>query len=468
MDDEAFHHPHSIGLGSSSSTFGPALNSTSYFSQTSTSPLPRTPEKKTTYTLQSMSMVAQSMGAMEASKKLDISNLMSPPELPPFDTFVQTAGASVAMGASLNDRSKLPNIPLSPPVSPCTSGSNSVEAVASGTISINDPILYPTSESATRPQPPLFNSEAVETINAARRLVDEHVANRPASLFREASPPRDDEYVLALHFRSQVMKKYSENPASWLQKERAQLIRDRAAGARLHSRSQTVGGRSLPALLPAAAKSTPQLQQGSARTAPIPRIPRTNQENRVTKRTSPAPRPIRAANNIPAVVSAVGPPTVTGAAPRQQAIRMPSATPEPRRIVAPNREDKDFGSLVNYCPPIDSLPNRPNSLKVDWKGQPIDVSGDPLSRLLHPDEQLLAANLRLDCATYLTSKRRIFIRRLECARTGKEFRKTDAQQACKIDVNKASKLWTAFEKVGWLEIDWMRPFLKGGDSGRAY
>jgi hypothetical protein len=97
---------------------------------------------------------------------------------------------------------------------------------------------------------------------------------------------------------------------------------------------------------------------------------------------------------------------------------------------------------------------------VDWKGQPIDLSSDPHAALLHPDELLLAGNLRLDCATYLTSKRRIFERRLQCLRTGKEFRKTDAQQACKIDVNKASKLWTAFEKVGWLNQNWVRSFLK--------
>jgi hypothetical protein len=79
--------------------------------------------------------------------------------------------------------------------------------------------------------------------------------------------------------------------------------------------------------------------------------------------------------------------------------------------------------------------------------------------LLHPDELILASNLRLDCATYLTSKRRIFLRRLECARIGKEFRKTDAQQACKIDVNKASKLWQAYDRVGWLDIQWMREYM---------
>ena len=42
---------------------------------------------------------------------------------------------------------------------------------------------------------------------------------------------------------------------------------------------------------------------------------------------------------------------------------------------------------------------------------------------------------------------------------GNEFKKTNAQQACKIDVNKASKLWTAFENVGWLHIDWVRKYM---------
>jgi hypothetical protein len=70
----------------------------------------------------------------------------------------------------------------------------------------------------------------------------------------------------------------------------------------------------------------------------------------------------------------------------------------------------------------------------------------------------LAANLRLDAATYLTSKRRMFIARLNCLKISKEFRKTDAQQACKIDVNKASKLWTAFDKVGWLDKHWVARF----------
>lgn len=34
---------------------------------------------------------------------------------------------------------------------------------------------------------------------------------------------------------------------------------------------------------------------------------------------------------------------------------------------------------------------------------------------------------------------------------GVAVQRTDAQKACRIDVNKASRLFAAFEKVGWLQ-----------------
>ena len=40
-----------------------------------------------------------------------------------------------------------------------------------------------------------------------------------------------------------------------------------------------------------------------------------------------------------------------------------------------------------------------------------------------------------------------------------EFRKTDSQKACKIDVNKASKLWSAYEKIGWFDLRFITPHL---------
>jgi hypothetical protein len=98
----------------------------------------------------------------------------------------------------------------------------------------------------------------------------------------------------------------------------------------------------------------------------------------------------------------------------------------------PIHEDTDFNSLPDYSPPIFTL-NDTGFPECNWKGEPFDLSKDPESHLLHPEEISLAANLRMDCATYLTNKRRIFIACIERLKVGKDFKKTNSQQACKID-----------------------------------
>ncbi|WAO87160.1 SWIRM domain-containing protein [Fusarium falciforme] len=367
--------------------------------------------------LNSMGPPAHPASSM-ASKKYDLSSLMSPPDQV-HDSFNHGHHQSdISKPATSNNSSKHP-MPMSPPISPYSKAMSTAETPTTPPHQVKDPVLYPAEEVPSSPaQTPLFAPAELED---HRRIVDDHVRARSPTSFAGVIPPKREEYELALTFRSQVMKHYTANRKAWLLKERAFLEADRRAHAQ---RYHTI----LPAAKPAAAK--PTRARG----------------DRVQKPQS-APRPIR---------------THPGAAttgPIRPTPRV-SATPEPsRRVVAPNREDKDFRALPDYCPPLNSLPNRPNSLKVDWKGQPVDLSNDPHVSLLHPDEVSLASNLRLDCATYLTSKRRIFERRLLCLRNNKEFRKTDAQQACKIDVNKASKLWTAFDRVGWLDADWVRQYL---------
>ncbi|KAG6009576.1 hypothetical protein E4U21_001943 [Claviceps maximensis] len=377
------------------------------------------------------------MPSME-SKKSNIASLMSPPDVI-LDSFHQgysavrrSNGGSGSNGSNGSDKQAMSHqkqrhehqpLPMSPPISPYSkpiATANSLSSTLPGQ-SVKDPVLYPVDEHspASPPAQPLF---APAELEHHQRIVDEHVRARSRSSFGGVPPPRREDYELALTFRSQVMKHYTANPKGWLRKERALLEADRRAGAQ---RYHTI----MPAKPVAAARPFKQ------------------RVDRVSKPQA-APRPIRTIA------------TTNGTSPTSRPAGRTSATPEPcRRVVAPNREDKDFNSIVDYCPPVDTLPDRANSLKVDWKGQPIDLSSDPFANLLHPDELLLAGNLRLDCATYLTSKRRIFERRLQCLRTKKEFRKTDAQQACKIDVNKASKLWTAFEKVGWLDARWISQFL---------
>ncbi|KAI6080916.1 hypothetical protein F4821DRAFT_273517 [Hypoxylon rubiginosum] len=363
-------------------------------------------------------------------KPLDISNLMSPPEATRFDSFLQRRDSKPA-GPIVSDMRRMgPVPPLSPPISPATKVvDHPIHVVPSPNTPVKDPILYPAQDVTNSPQQrPLFGQD--EPIGV-RRIVDEHVNARPANLFREATPPNREDYELVLFFSSKVMELYRRDPNAWRKREHDQLIKDRQARARNHPKLQPI--------LPAKA---PQIRKETQRA----RVAKPAKVVKATQSQSTAPRPIRSY-----------PTTGSG-----QPNRVPSATPDPssRRAVAPNREDKDFAALQNFCPPLETLANlKPNSLKVDWKGSPIDLSNDPHRNLLHPDELILAANLRLDCATYLTSKRRMFIRRLECLNVGKEFRKTDAQQACKIDVNKASKLWTAFDKVGWLNKAHMGPYM---------
>ncbi|KAK4442573.1 SWIRM domain-containing protein FUN19 [Podospora aff. communis PSN243] len=405
----------------------PAIHCSSSF--TSTSFLPPTPTRD----VQDMRPESNApAAAVDAKKPCDISNLMSPPEQVPYESFrhFELGTKSQRQGSVIEVRRQAP---LSPPFSPPRSS----WAVAGGpppptSTGLQDPILFPLADNAgSPPAGPLFN-QTEEASAAARQLVDEHIASRSSSLFREATPPRREDYELALYFKSSCLKMFTENRKAYFLKERELRQADRKNMAMARPMVK------LPPILPASRPALPKPQ--------IPRstVARIQKPKSPTKMKAPGPRPIRAT-----------PTTV------RQTIRV-SATPEPRvRTVAPNREDKDFLALEDYCPPLSSLPNKANSLKVDWKGNALDLSKDPHAHLLHPDELSLAAGLRLDCATYLTSKRRIFIRRLECAKQfpPKEFRKTDAQQACKIDVNKASKLWVAYDKVGWLDSKWIQKYL---------
>lgn len=106
--------------------------------------------------------------------------------------------------------------------------------------------------------------------------------------------------------------------------------------------------------------------------------------------------------------------------------------------------------LPDYSPPLSTLPDNNKCLKVEWKGSSMDLSEDPLKHKLHPAELVLAQILRLPCDLYLDSKRRLFLEKVHRLKKGMPFRRTDAQKACRIDVNKASRLYAAYERIGWL------------------
>ncbi|KAI1295193.1 SWIRM domain-containing protein [Xylaria venustula] len=394
-------------------------------------------------------MASLSTKLPEPKKPCDINNLMSPPEAPKLESFAHSNIDNKQNGITnmyksvepitFDARLPGPTQPLSPPISPATKpDDNAMNGVITAT---KDPILFPTNDIAhCAPQQPLFAQEPVDP----RRLVDRHVSSRPAELFQNATPPEQDDYELVLYFQSQVMKKFKQNPGSWLRRERALLLADRKAQARQRQIK-------LQPILPAKVQPVRKEVQ-RAKPARAPRVTKPT----AAKPTPTKPRPIRAGPNPAAAAG-----TPAGLA--RHSARAPSSTPDPspRRGTTQTRADDNFASVPDYCPPLDSLTSKSheNLNKTEWKTGTTDLSNDPNRHLLHEVEVTVASSLRLSAAVYLTSKRRIFERRLECLRVNKEFRKTDAQQACKIDVNKASRLWVAFQSLGWLDKSWMDKYM---------
>ncbi|KFY30562.1 hypothetical protein V493_01824 [Pseudogymnoascus sp. VKM F-4281 (FW-2241)] len=339
-------------------------------------------------------------------KQLAMSALMSPPEATPYDRFPTAAETpSSSSSPSAVDSRKKSSISgtklqfLSPPVSPdtpTTAGPSSSPTTFDSRI--RDPILYPPTTTDHdhdhhTPQPPLFGPSPQphpqhtptphhhhnrHHDSPTNRLVDQHISRAHRKhLFRATSPPDRSDYILAIEFRSQVMRQCARDPGAWLARERQYLIdasRIRAAAA--SSRSTT-------------SKSSPSSSNNS--------------------RSYPALAP------SPAGVSSSRPraPPKPRAKPRRDRTATPDAPSRSRNTGTSTREDKEFHLLPDLAPAIESR-LRPNALKVEWKGAPLDLSADPHRALLDPEEVSLAANLRLDCATYLTSKRRIFVARREC------------------------------------------------------
>ena len=123
--------------------------------------------------------------------------------------------------------------------------------------------------------------------------------------------------------------------------------------------------------------------------------------------------------------------------------------------------NRDFERYPDVSPSVDLLGNRSDAFTFTrWMGKPLDLSSDPNRHMLHPSELKAAEALRLECDRWLVTKRMIFLGALECYRAGKEFKKTDAQKATVIDVNKASKIWEAFNSVGWFAPQHFARFLR--------
>lgn len=344
-----------------------------------------------------------------ASKRMAVSSLLSPPEAVMQHSFTPAKPQVDPLTA--------PGIaPLpSPPVSPADVINHSTAQAyprynAIAISSVPDPQLYAfhTVDSALPEDAPLFPvTDALGSV--IDHAIDSHIAGTPKTV---KSRPTHREYRLFCNFTSIVCQEYNKNPRLWIEREMAIIERHRASLRGPSNRVDKAERYKPIAPAPMSTRKAPKPSATAAASADRPA------RQRVNKRT-----------------------------PKSAALDAFDGSAKTPRAPA-NREDIDYDSLPDHSPPIEKMNLGKNAFKTDWKGQALDLSNDPDVHLLHEQEVTLAATLRLSAATYLCSKRRIFEARIQTLKRGKEFRKTDAQQACKIDVNKASKLWTVFEKNG--------------------
>lgn len=322
-----------------------------------------------------------------------------------------------------------PHTMLSPPPSPArrlTSPSISVSSPSSTEIA--DRVLFSHSEPAISLETPLFDvSEQFEP------LIQNVISSKTKRKSDSRPKPTDEEYNA---FVSCAWRLCQSNPRDWLRREKANMkIIDRAGSNRIQKPTVLAGYTTTKRNI-APARSV----NNGASSALKPRTA----QGRSARTPRPTPKAI--VNDSFAYPD--------GRLPTPQT---PSSAAVRARAVA-TREDADFEAIPDMSPPLETLPGS-KCLKADWKGTVLDLSDDPHAGLLHPAELHLASVLRLSCASYLTSKRRIFQMKVERERMGLKFMKTDSQKACKIDVNKASKLWTAYEKVGWFDRRYIQQYL---------
>ncbi|KAL2111982.1 hypothetical protein VUR80DRAFT_8896 [Thermomyces stellatus] len=396
------------------------------------------------------------MGGNTTKTKLPISNLMSPPEPKPHENFTHgdmAVPATTPLQAEGKGKEKTEPM-LSPPDSPAIATSNYIDT---GAVSSRDPILYPTSRDYLSLTPSSLFAQAKQerpVVSAGedlhRSLTGPVAKNEPRLFAVASSAKKGHELVGHMRMMSKLGECYNADRKRWRRQQRNQLKADREARIRRREREEQERRAAVAAKLRRDATTHRASLSPAAKPSDEIRVSdkalRPARPNRVTKPTVSRPRSSQSSNG-----------SLTKSMPAKST---PEISPPADIKHSPgDGKHSDFESLEDYCPPLSSIPNKPNWWKIDWKGVPSVLTDDPNRHRLHPDEVRLAETLKLDCALYLAAKRRFFIRRLECARIKKPFRKTDAQQACRIDVNKASRLWTVYDRIGWLDEHWVKRFM---------
>lgn len=372
-----------------------------------------------------------------------IQALMSPPEPTPLDAFAlphTSFSPPAKRHSSFSPEHKLapmgnfpPRVSMgvlpSPPTSPWTAKESQEPGKSSTARGLgdegghgHDPYLYPPTIEplggiATQP---LFPVEP-----PVEDFITKHMKTSMRSVQGKVVQPTHDEYRLVLSCVSNVGRTYNANPGKYLKRTLQETENHYWKTKRIQGKPGFKGG-----VRPLKITPSPGVTQ---------------------KQSKKAIKSVRAPAGAPRVRN---PPKSSPATALLSSPNAKHSHPDSRVLPQKRPEDVDYQALPDFAPALSTLPpGNSKALKADWSSSNIlDLSDDPDRHLLHDAEINLAATLRLSCATYLCSKRRIFEACVTLYRNGKpDFRKTNAQQACKIDVNKASKLWTAYDRVGWFD-----------------
>ena len=367
------------------------------------------------------------------------SYLWTPPENVG-DSFSRDDGEKMAVVERWQEPAgnKLPPLQAhTPPASPEMNTLPSIAAATGYSSSHDSPLFSDDSQrDQAASQTPLFEREREQSPSPLTNYQYPESAVR-SSISRE---PQPEAFPACLGVRTeQDARQYYEDRLAEFRRLRAYQLpsprysasaeRDRETRRQIHSLSK-------PAHVskPRSTSKTVAKPKAPVSTSPV--------------KTSPPKRRTPKARTIPDFVDAAFPSTSQGTKHKR--------APPSKKVEGDN---VNWAELPDYAPSTSTLDLNPKSLKASWHGNPLDLSADPDRAHCHPQELAVAGTLRLSVAQYLTNKRKIFQARLQSIKDGKNFTKTAAQAACSIDVNKASQLWEAFDRVGWLKESWFQQFL---------
>ncbi|EME47931.1 hypothetical protein DOTSEDRAFT_78084 [Dothistroma septosporum NZE10] len=348
----------------------------------------------------------------------------------------------------------------------------------------NDDILYP-DHSSVQSQPserPLFDEEI--RWESQQRQPTPATERSPSIATPHGSPEQTPAHSLEKNFEAasiddQFQQRRSEpvGPVQLYNTYGLDYYRYMLSQSEEH-RKRRQAARQLP--IPQDTKAAERDEYTRRVLASIGQAYRVSKAKATAVQTQPKPRTSRPLSSRASAKPESRPAPVNGSSPSvKRSRRQPStsdaafgalphiAQPKPRTRAAPSKkidgEDEQWFNIPDCAPPLSYLDEPGVKLVAQWNnGNMLNLDNDPNREHLHVQELEVAAVLRLPCNKYLANKRRVFNERLKSLREGRDFNKTSAQNVTKIDVNKASRMWQAFDNIGWFDEKWFQTHLENG------